>query len=143
MKKIGVLLITTFLLIGFLGNILAITGSPIENKEIITEKSKVCTGEVKECPNNSYVSRNPNNNCEFDSCPIEKIEEETEEICCRLKALDQDSTATYEILEKSECNNLEKDGFRIIGINKEIVHMNLCEDLKEDTLIEDKQTETT
>ena len=28
----------------------------------------VCTDDVKACPDGSYVSRNPDNNCEFDAC---------------------------------------------------------------------------
>ncbi len=33
----------------------------------------VCTTEVKACSDGSYVSRNPDNNCEFDPCPTGEI----------------------------------------------------------------------
>lgn len=36
----------------------------------------VCTQDVKQCPDGSYVGRNPNNNCEFYACPT--TEEPTE-----------------------------------------------------------------
>lgn len=33
----------------------------------------VCTEELKVCPNGDYVARNPDNNCEFDSCSTEEM----------------------------------------------------------------------
>jgi len=32
-----------------------------------------CTQEVKECPDGSYVGRDPDNNCQFETCPIPDI----------------------------------------------------------------------
>ncbi len=33
----------------------------------------VCTADVKACSDGSYVSRNPDNNCEFDPCSSGEI----------------------------------------------------------------------
>jgi len=36
-------------------------------------KQKACTQEAKQCPDGSYVSREPLNNCEFKPCPKSDI----------------------------------------------------------------------
>ncbi len=42
--------------------------SIITPEPLIQEVTKYCTKELKTCPNGNSVSRNPNNNCEFDAC---------------------------------------------------------------------------
>jgi len=46
----------------------------------------VCADDVEECSDGSYVSRNPDNDCEFDRCPPEPPEP-GEEICCKITQL--------------------------------------------------------
>ena len=32
-----------------------------------------CTEDLRVCPNGDYVARNPENNCEFDSCSMDEM----------------------------------------------------------------------
>ena len=50
---------------GDLGTMAPSTDSGGDNGEI----GSICPTDVKVCPNGSYVSRDPNNNCEFPACP--------------------------------------------------------------------------
>ncbi len=61
----------------------------IEGKAISSEKDEsgcpiwkcviqVCAQDVQKCPDGNYVSRDPNNNCEFKPCPIKACAEEGE-----------------------------------------------------------------
>jgi len=36
------------------------------------EEEIVCTADAKECPDGSYVGRNPDLNCEFNPCPAKR-----------------------------------------------------------------------
>lgn len=46
-----------------------------ENPEVskIDKTPKFCTKDLKVCPDGNSVTRNPDNNCEFDPCPVEKV----------------------------------------------------------------------
>ncbi|MDP7323261.1 MAG: hypothetical protein QF632_00710 [Candidatus Woesearchaeota archaeon] len=37
------------------------------------EEQLACLADVKQCPNGEYVSRDPNNNCEFFPCPVSAV----------------------------------------------------------------------
>lgn len=41
------------------------------------EEAVFCTQDVKECPDGSYVGRDPQNNCEFFSCPEAEEDDES------------------------------------------------------------------
>jgi len=43
-----------------------------------TQKQLACLADVKECTDGSFVSRDENNDCEFEPCPEEEEEEEEE-----------------------------------------------------------------
>ena len=45
----------------------------------VTQKQLACLADVKECSDGSFVSRDENNDCEFEPCPEEE-EEEKEEV---------------------------------------------------------------
>ena len=49
--------------------------APTENRGPGPEEGRLCTQEVKECPDGSSVGRNPANNCEFNACPEPAVEE--------------------------------------------------------------------
>ena len=36
---------------------------------VVADAPIICTADVKQCPDGSYVSRNPDNGCAFNSCP--------------------------------------------------------------------------
>lgn len=45
--------------------------SAADDLEILREPEvKVCTADAKICPDGSAVGRNPDNNCQFDECPV-------------------------------------------------------------------------
>jgi len=41
----------------------------LSQSDTIEETSSFCTADVFECPDGSFVQRNPDNNCEFNTCP--------------------------------------------------------------------------
>ena len=47
---------------------------------VTTTKQFACLADVKECPDGSFVSRDENNDCEFEPCPEEEEEKEEEEV---------------------------------------------------------------
>ena len=55
-KNILVLLLASFLMLILLG--------------CVEEEPLACTADVIECPDGTYVARDPTNNCEFFDCPI-------------------------------------------------------------------------
>jgi len=148
MKKIGVLIIASLFLIGFLGSILAITGSAINEEtnasaraiidsdnitrgivnRTLTTNNSYCAQDSRLCSDGSYASRDPTNNCEFYTCPRETNEEETndinneEKVCCAISGALAGAEPSYKILNKSRCKNI--DG--LMDINKEIVDNSFC-----------------
>ena len=60
------------------------------------EEPIFCTQDVQECPDGSYVGRNPDNNCEFFACPEANSDDEifctTDIICCDGKEMGRDPT---------------------------------------------------
>lgn len=75
------------------------------NSNVNIENPVVCTMDVKECPDGSFVSRDPTNNCEFFPCLV--LEESNNNIC--KEKLDQLKTEIAEIKTKlqkiEEINN--------------------------------------
>ncbi len=55
-KNILIFLLASFLMLALLG--------------CVEEETVFCTADVKECPDGTFVSRNPENNCEFYECPV-------------------------------------------------------------------------
>ncbi len=55
--------------IGILIIMVFINPSPT-NQTTTTTEGIACAQDVKQCPDNSYVSRNPANNCQFFDCPV-------------------------------------------------------------------------
>lgn len=53
----------------FIGLLVAMGKAP--KKEKSESDVKFCTMDVKECSDGSFVSRDPENNCEFKKCPGE------------------------------------------------------------------------
>jgi len=45
---------------------------------VTTTQKQLCLADVKECSDGSFVSRDENNDCEFEPCPEEEEEEEEE-----------------------------------------------------------------
>ena len=45
---------------------------------VTTQKQLACLADVRECSDGSFVSRDENNDCEFEPCPEEEKEEEEE-----------------------------------------------------------------
>lgn len=53
---------TAFLLMFF------VAGMGNDQEAPSSEEMKICTMDVKECPDGSFVSRDPENNCKFKEC---------------------------------------------------------------------------
>ena len=152
MKKIGVLIIASFILIGFIGNVLAITGSAInEDLEDDTATgngdSKVCAQDAKQCSDGTYVSRNSANDCEFDSCPIAEDEKDDDEeeieneetICCSISGVYPQAVPRYKRTEKSYCTNTnEKSEQRSGGAYLKIVDNTFCKEAESDGIIRER-----
>jgi hypothetical protein len=71
MKKIFLFLIMSFILVGFVfaqGN-----GAQVDQGEDVNGDPIVCAEDVKECFDGSFVSRNPQDNCNFAKCPEDSI----------------------------------------------------------------------
>jgi len=66
MKKLIPTLVTLFLITACTQNE---SGVKVSNEQQIN----ACSEETKECPDGRSVKRNPNKNCEFDSCQRKKI----------------------------------------------------------------------
>ena len=78
MKKLVIIFLVVFLIsfvsAGWFGDVFGkITGATVEggNETEPEPEEVVCATDVKECWDGSFVSRNVDNNCEFDSCPPE------------------------------------------------------------------------
>lgn len=52
---------------------LAVLSMGNSNKD--SDEMKLCTADVKQCPDGSFVARDPAKNCQFKPCPGEKSEE--------------------------------------------------------------------
>lgn len=57
-------------------NELQLNATPLEteqtekpHKDTVEQEAQFCALDAKECPDGSYVSRDPLNNCEFKACP--------------------------------------------------------------------------
>jgi hypothetical protein len=94
-----------------------------------------CTEDAKECPDGSYVSRDPENGCEFYECPEEDIEEEAieyeeeetgEEVIEEVEeSLETDEEIEEELEltdeEKAEIEEaIEKIGLRLYVLNRQL-----------------------
>jgi hypothetical protein len=111
-----------FLVIGFI-LIMLITGCKDEilveddSLDVTPDDAIVCAMDVKECPDGSFVSRNPEKGCEFDSCPEDlqtsektetqsEISDEIREIQSKINNLNSyeylDSTTKYIYLVKDD-----------------------------------------
>ncbi len=53
----------TFAVLAVLISLMALLGC--------VEEERDCAADVMECPDGTFVSRNPKNNCEFYECPVE------------------------------------------------------------------------
>ena len=83
-KKIPLCLILVILLsVIYLPHINALQ-YPLQNHRIIAEDTNnndiFCTDDVNECPNGSFVSRDPNNGCNFEPCSDDKVIDTEEEV---------------------------------------------------------------
>ena len=58
----------------FCGNVNSITPK-------LVDENTVCTQDAKQCPDGSYVGRDPKNNCEFLSCDYQIIQQREYEKC--------------------------------------------------------------
>ena len=47
---------------------------------VTTQKQFACLADVRECSDGSFVSRDENNDCEFEPCPEEEEKEQEEEV---------------------------------------------------------------
>jgi hypothetical protein len=73
-------------------------------------------------------------------------EEDNEVICCSITAVVPDAVPTYELLEKSKCDDVGDNGEPIVGAHKEIVDSSLCstenEPVQEQNQIKNRDSDT-
>ena len=65
------------LLLGACGASLPVAGKPAPAgppPPSMSDDAIVCQADVKQCPDGSYVSRNPDNGCAFAPCPGERTQ---------------------------------------------------------------------
>ncbi len=80
------------------------TSVPADN--LTPDEPVVCAQDAKECPDGSYVSRDPTNDCEFDACPELEIDSQIKELQEKAKVLKSyeylDSSTNHIILQKGD-----------------------------------------
>ena len=66
---------------------------------------------------------------ELTSRTVDDSDEENnnEEVCCKIEAVVPEPVPSYELTERSECDNVGDNGEEIAGANKEIVDDSYCE----------------
>jgi len=113
-KKIAIIAIILLFIVSIVG---CAKEGPATRQDTQTDKGdnqddKVfCAQDVKQCSDGTYVSRNPNNDCEFDECPEPKLSEEILEMQEKI-----DSLTSYEYLDDSTKNYYFVKGDKIVVI---------------------------
>ena len=56
---------------------------PVQDDSSVTDVLQQCADDVRACGDGSLLTRNPNNNCQFDACPVvENTNTQLENSCC-------------------------------------------------------------